>query len=230
MLIINLKFSLKGSIWVVHTNVLIHEYARAPPASINNLSSEHDISKATCRVRCCDVNTMYTCCPPTDDTENTSHHWPPRYMLACWQLEHVHIQTWDQCQCVCVVCVCPAFTVLGGKKTKKEGHHKDFVHVLSAINPRKGHRSVLHPVLASSLWPVFVVCMATAECCWVSAWASAGSLTAAPRPLQQRASPDTPAPTPANTATLSSRGGENLCEVSQCLEKAPTRAVFGRLG
>ena len=229
MLIINLKFSLKGSIWVVHTNVLIHEYARAPPAlaSINNLSSEHDISKATCRVRCCDVNTVHVL---------PAHWWQGGHVTPLTAALHVSMLTVRTCahpdmgsMSVCVW-VCPTFTVLGGKKTKKEGHHKEFVHILSALNLRKGHRSVLHPVLASSLWPVFVVCMATVECCWVSAWASAGSLTAAPRPLQQRASPDTPAPTPANTATLSSQGGENLCEVSQSLEKAPTWAVVVRLG
>ena len=146
MLIINLKFSLKGSFWVDHTNVLIHEYApvlQLGLASINNLSSEHDISKATCRVRCCDVNTEYTCCPPTDDKEDMSHDTRLTATL------HVNMPTVRTCACRDMgsmsVCVCPAFTVLGGKKTKKEGHHKDFLYIWTFIITRKGHRSVLPP-------------------------------------------------------------------------------------
>ena len=66
------------------------------------------------------------------------------------------------------MCVCPAFTVLGGKKTKKEGHHKEFLHIFSTINPRKGHRSVLPPVLAmAGVARVCGVCIHGVVCCCV---------------------------------------------------------------
>ena len=94
------------------------------------------------------------------------------------------------------VCVCPAFTVLGGKKTKKEGHHKEILDIFSSVNRRKGHRSVLPPPpcvghgrCGPCLWCLYPRCgvlLCRPEL-------AAGSLTAAPRPLQQRASPDTPA-------------------------------------
>ena len=111
-----------------------------------------------------------------------------------------------------IVCVCPAFTVLGGKKTKKEGHHKEFLDALTSINPRKGHRSVLHPVLwPGSVWPVFVVSVSTVWCVAVSAWTRRRFIdcctAAAPtKSLTWHSS------TPANTATLSSQGETTLAK------------------
>ena len=184
-------------------------------ASINNLSSEHDISKATCRVRCCDVNTGYTCCPPTDDKEDMSHYWPPRYMLTCPQLEHVHIETWDQCQCVCVLL---SLCWVERRQRKKDIIRTFWIFSPTYIYSRKGHRSVLHPVLwPGSVWPVFVVSVSTVWCVAVSAWTRRRFIdcctAAAPtKSLTWHSS------TPANTATLSSQGGHNLGEVSQGLE------------